>query len=114
MATLNLTVPDGPETVRNETLGTAGNVRLVQLPPTGRYLLTILPRVTALKYIGQADAAGLTENQAIGSTPYLTIPVAGAELEIAQPDRTTVGRTIGLACTNSSEVVEIQLVKVIQ
>jgi hypothetical protein len=114
MASLDLSTVDGTETVRNETLGTAGNVRIVILPLQGKYTLSIVPRATACKLITDAEltSVGIAENGAIGSAKYMTIPLAGAVLDVPLAERYATTRRYGIASTNSSEVVEIYLAKV--
>lgn len=81
MAAVDLSLPTyHPLIKRGTTPSTIGNLRLITLPETGLWTLTIYaPGSSSLKLVAggaMADAAG--DDAAIGSADYLTIPAGGA------------------------------------
>jgi len=106
MPALDLSTSANLPRVYNETLGTAGNVRLVILPNAqGDYEVSFFPRSTAAKLLDGQH--GLAENASIASTAYATLPAdTWTSLRFAMQDNSG-GLTIALASATSSQVVEI-------
>lgn len=111
MAALDLSTSANLPRVYNETLGTAGNVRLVTLPNKhGDYEVAFFPRATAAKLLDGQH--GLAENAAIAATAYATLPAdTWTRHRFAYQDNAS-GLTIALASGTSSQVVEIVISRI--
>lgn len=108
MAALDLSTSANLPRVYNETLGTAGNVRLVTLPNKhGDYEVAFFPRATAAKLLDAQH--GLAENAAIGATAYATLPADTWTVQRFAYQDNSGGLSIALASATSSQVVEIRI-----
>lgn len=106
MPALDLTNPQSMGVIRNTTLGTAGNVRLVNLPPFP-VIVTLHPVTTAAQLVS-GDAA-LAEDAAIGSAAPMPLPADAKTEWRSHP--TSAPHRLYLASTTSSQVVTVSVEK---
>jgi hypothetical protein len=105
MAATDLTAPAVYPFVANITLGTGGNVRLVNLPSNMDLDVILNARTTDAKLLD--GSLSLADDAAISTNPYLS-------LKAGIPVTVTISRGGGtsklyLASTTSSQVVEVVL-----
>lgn len=103
MAATDLTAPSVYPFIANITLGTGGNVRLVNLPSNVDLEIILNARSTDAKLLDGSLA--LADDAAISTNPYLT-------LKAGIPVSVTISRSGGtsklyLASATSSQVVEV-------
>lgn len=103
MAATNLTAPAVFPFVANITLGTGGNVRLVNLPANLDLDITLNARATDAKLLDGSLA--LADDDAISTNPYFS-------LKAGIPVTVTISRggatsKLYLASATSSQVVEV-------
>lgn len=105
MASLDLTGVLQYPAIANTTLsGSAGNVRLILLPPNIDLEVTIRCRSAAGKLVD--PAAALAEDAAISSSAYRTLP---ADTDCMRSIRPNAGVTTLTIAGGSSGVVEVEL-----